>query len=82
MNTKHPNVEFARISAKGQLTVPAPIRKLIDAKVGDTLGFFVENDRVIVKKVETLDLEYYSALTKTLNAEWGSEADEQAYGDL
>jgi AbrB family looped-hinge helix DNA binding protein len=32
----------AKVSSKGQLTIPAPVRDFFDLKVGDTVDFFLD----------------------------------------
>ena len=77
-NNKH----SSKISSKGQVTVPSDIRGHLNAEAGDLLGFFVEDEKVILKKLEALDLEYYQALDSTVSQEWNSKEDDEAYADL
>jgi hypothetical protein len=49
---------------------------------GDLIAWEVAPDgTATVRRVQPLDVEYLKALEVTLS-EWGSEADEAAYGDL
>ena len=41
-------MNFAKISANGQITVPVEIRRLLGAKTGDKLLFFQKQDGEIV----------------------------------
>lgn len=41
-------MHLAKLSDKGQITVPAEIRRLLGLKVGDKLLFFQKNDGEIV----------------------------------
>ena len=72
----------SRLTSKGQATVPALVRKKLNLKPGDIV-IFEESaaGMVCLRKAEPLDLEFLSALEKTLS-EWNSENDEQAYRDL
>ena len=36
--------QLAKISSKGQVTVPAIVRKALQVKAGDTLAWDIEND--------------------------------------
>lgn len=78
-------VAVAKITAKGQTTIPQEIRAALHVKPGDLIAWEVAADgsaRVRrVRRVQPLDVEYLRALEGTLS-EWGSEADEEAYRDL
>lgn len=73
---------LAKITAKGQTTIPAEIRTALGAKPGDLLAWEIEaNGSVRVRRVQALDIEYLKALEGTLS-EWTSPADEEAYREL
>jgi len=73
---------IAKITAKGQTTVPAVIRAALQVGKGDLLAWEVlEDGEVRVRRVQPLDLEYLKAIEGTLS-EWASAADEEAYRDL
>ena len=44
-----------RVTTKGQVTIPKPIRDLLRIKTGDRVDFVVEGDRVVLRP-GTLDL--------------------------
>lgn len=72
----------ARITAKGQTTIPADIRAALQVGPGDLLAWeLVDANVVQVRRVQALDLEYLRAIEGTLD-EWNSPADEEAYRDL
>ncbi|MEN9817085.1 MAG: hypothetical protein RLZ32_965 [Gemmatimonadota bacterium] len=72
----------AKITAKGQTTIPQEIRAAMHVAPGDLIAWEVAPDgTATVRRVQPLDVEYLKALEVTLS-EWGSEADEAAYGDL
>ena len=74
--------QLAKISSKGQVTVPAIVRKALHVKAGDTLAWDIENDgRIVVRRLEPIDLDYLSAVSGTLS-EWHSVEDNEAYRDL
>ena len=73
---------IAKITAKGQTTVPRDIRALLGIQPGDLIAWEVEDGgRVAVRRVKPLDLEYLQAAQGTLG-EWQSAEDEEAYRDL
>jgi len=72
----------AKITAKGQTTIPLEIRTLLNVKPGDLIAWEQNaSGAVQVRRVQPLDLEYLRALEGTLS-EWASPADEEAYREL
>lgn len=72
----------AKITAKGQTTVPREVREALGVAPGDLIAWEVELDgTAIVRRVQPLDVEYLRALEGTLE-EWAGAADEEAYRDL
>ncbi len=72
----------SRLTTKGQATVPLAVRKRLHLEPGDTVIFEEsEGGTVRIRKAEPLDLEFLSALEKTLS-EWNSKNDDKAYRDL
>ncbi|WP_138120726.1 AbrB/MazE/SpoVT family DNA-binding domain-containing protein [Bathymodiolus heckerae thiotrophic gill symbiont] len=75
-------MQLAKVSSKGQMTIPAEIRENLQLKTGDTVSWDLKLDgSVSVRKVRPLDIDYISALSGTLS-EWNSVEDEEAYRDL
>jgi antitoxin PrlF len=75
-------IASSRLTSKGQATVPLPIRRKLHLEPGDTVLFEeAPAGTVRIRKAEPLDLEFLSALEKTLS-EWNSDNDEKSYGDL
>ena len=75
-------VAVAKITAKGQTTIPQDIRAALHVKPGDLIAWEVAADgTATVRRVQPLDADYLSAVEATLS-EWDSAADEKAYGDL
>lgn len=73
---------IAKISSKGQVTIPASIRKALGAGPGDRLMWDVAADgSVVVRRAREIDVEYLSALTGTLS-EWSSSEDDEAFREL
>jgi AbrB family looped-hinge helix DNA binding protein len=75
-------MELARVTAKGQATIPKRIREAANIQEGDLLAFDVDsNNRIIIKRIDpSIDFEL-SALQGTLS-EWNSAQDEEAWRDL
>lgn len=73
---------IAKITAKGQTTIPADIRAAMHVGPGDMLAWEMVSANVVqVRRVQPLDVEYLRAIEGTLD-EWQSSADEDAYRDL
>ncbi len=74
-------MELAKITSKGQVTIPAAIRKAAQLKKSDMLTFEIEGDHLIVRKIKAPVDVYLNGVSETLN-EWISEEDEEAWSDL
>ena len=74
-------MELARITAKGQMTIPKRVRETAHLSAGDLVAFVVEDDRVQFRKVVPGGDEYLRAIQGTLE-EWNSPEDEEAWRDL
>jgi AbrB family looped-hinge helix DNA binding protein len=74
-------MQIARINAKGQITIPASIRKAANMNEGDTLTFEIKGDQVIVTKIKALDEAYLKGIEETLD-EWSSPEDEAAWNGI
>lgn len=46
---------LARITSKGQITVPKAVRERLGAKEGDTLFFSVAGDEVTVRRIKPVE---------------------------
>lgn len=72
----------AKITAKGQTTIPQDIRVAMHVSSGDLISWEVGADgTATVRRVQPLDTEYLRAIEGTLS-EWASPADEEAYRGL
>jgi antitoxin PrlF len=70
-----------KVTQKYQATIPQAVRKKLEIGKGDRIIFVIEDDKVVLKKLSSLDWEYLESLSATLS-EWSSDADEKAYSDL
>jgi AbrB family looped-hinge helix DNA binding protein len=71
----------SKLTSKFQATVPTPVRKVLQLKAGDLIGFEVEGDEVRLRRATALDLAFAQALEGTLS-EWSSKQDDDAFKDL
>ena len=73
---------IAKITAKGQTTIPHDVRAALHVAPGDSIAWEVDAEGVAtVRRVRPVDLEYLKAIEGTLS-EWSDTADEEAYRDL
>lgn len=47
-------MELAKLTTKGQLTIPAEIRKRLNVQAGDKVVFLEENGRIFIENAEKL----------------------------
>ena len=73
----------SRVTKKYQATIPAPVRKRLGLKPGDSILFEESKPAgaIVLRRADPIDLEYLEALEGTLS-EWNSENDDRAYRDL
>jgi len=72
----------AKITAKGQTTIPQDVRKALRVGPGDLIAWDIDAQGIAtVRRVLPIDLEYLRAIEGTLS-EWSGAADEEAYRDL
>lgn len=74
-------MELAKITARGQTTIPKGIRKAADLREGDVIAFEVEDGRVVLRKVLPDKDGYLWSVSQTMS-EWTSPEDEVAWRDL
>ena len=73
---------LAKITAKGQTTIPQDVRAALNVVPGDLIAWEVGTDgTATVRRVQPIDIEYLRALEGTLG-EWAGAADEEAYRGL
>ncbi len=74
-------MELAKITARGQTTIPKSIREAAGLQEGDVIAFEFEDDRLVVHKVVPGRDEYLHGLGEVMG-EWLSPEDEEAWRDL
>ena len=50
-------MELAKVTSKGQITIPLEIRKMLNLKEGSKVLFFKKGDEVVIKNSAMLALE-------------------------
>ena len=45
-------MELAKLTTKGQITIPAEIRKRLNVQAGDKVVFLEENGRIFIENAE------------------------------
>ena len=71
----------SKISRKGQVTIPKVVRQCIRVSPGDLIEYEVQDDMVLIRRVEPFDRPFHTALQETLT-EWSAPEDDQAFHDL
>jgi len=72
----------AKITTKGQTTIPQDVRTALKVMPGDLIAWeFGADATATVRRIAPMDLEYLRAVEGTLS-EWTSAADEEAYRGL
>ena len=67
---------IAKITAKGQTTIPQDVRAALNVSPGDLIAWEVGTDgTAVVRRVQPMDVEYLRAVQGTL-VEWAGAADE------
>ena len=74
-------LQTAKLTSKFQTTVPLAVRKVLNLRAGDLVGFEVIGDEIKLRRATPLDVAFAQALTGTLT-EWLSAADDVAFADL
>jgi len=71
----------SKLSTKGQVTIPADLRKAIGIEPGDIVAYELQGKSVKLKRIEPFDVAYHAAVAETLE-ECNSPEDEEAFNDL
>jgi antitoxin PrlF len=73
-----PKASFSELSCDGRTVIPREVRERLGLKPGDTLGYRVTDEGVLLDKAPASEADDPFVVF----SEWSSEADEKAYGDL
>ena len=74
-------MKVAKVSARGQTTIPESIREAAGIYVGDTLAFETDGEQVVVRKVLRAGDGTAQNDSETMS-EWASAEDEEAWRGL
>lgn len=74
-------LHISKLTSKFQTTVPLSVRKALNLRAGDLVGFEVNGSEIRLKRATPLDVAFAQALIGTLD-EWASTADDKAFKDL
>jgi len=72
---------ISKLSRKGQVTIPANIRKAIGIEPGDLISYELHGKSIKLKRIDPFDAAYHTSVSETLE-EWNSPEDEEAFSDL
>ena len=70
----------ARVSSKGQTTIPAEFRRKLGIGPNDSVEFVLEDERIVMTKARPVD-HVWNAGQSAMMTEW-SNTDEDVYNDL
>lgn len=68
----------SKLTTKSQTTIPQPVRAALGLRPGDEIAYRIDDGQVVLTKARSVPAD---DPFKTF-AEWDSDADRQAYGDL
>lgn len=74
-------VVTSKLTKKYQATIPEPVRRRLLLEAGDSISFDIDDDQICLRKAQSVDMAFAQSVEATL-AEWSSEHDEEAYGEL
>ena len=62
------NMEIGKVSSKGRVTLPKKIREYLGLHPGDLISYEVKDEIVSIRRLESFDVPFYSALPETLGS--------------
>lgn len=71
----------SKLSSKGRVTIPKPVRDALDLKPGDVILFEARGRAVQLRRAEPFDAAFHAALSQTLD-EWATPEDDEAFRGL
>ncbi len=74
-------VIFTKVTAKGQITIPAKVRAHLGVKPGEWVTFNIDGDRVTLKRIDKLDAGYLKLATESF-CDWNTPEADEAFRDL
>lgn len=74
-------MQVSKVTSKFQATIPLEIRNFLKLYKGDGVGFDIEDNKVVIKRVPPKDIAYLKSVELTLS-EWNSEEDDELFRHL
>jgi AbrB family looped-hinge helix DNA binding protein len=74
-------MNLARLTTKGQMTIPKRVRESANLREGDLVSLDVENGVVTMRKLAPATDPYLAGVEETL-VEWNSPEDNELWRDL
>ena len=71
-------VVLAKLTSKGQTTIPEPIRKRLKLSPGDKIAFTLEGGKVTLRRAEPLDAVFLKLATESF-ADWNTKEAEEDF---
>lgn len=72
-------MEVARVTSKGQITIPRDIRLKMDLKMGDKILFFEENGKYFLKNSNSIILSDFSNALEKIQNNMKGEAEKAGF---
>lgn len=72
----------AKVTSKGPITIPAPLRAKFDIQQGDTIVFKASDGSIMLRKEKPLNDFHSQILMSGAADEWDSEEDNAAFNGL
>lgn len=74
-------VVLAKLTSKGQATIPEPIRKQLKLKPGDRIAFAVKGGTVTLRRAEAMDAGFLKLATESF-ADWNTKEAAEDFRDF
>ena len=75
------SMHVAKVTSKGQATIPSKVRKALGVEAGDSVLFTVDGDTVTLKRAEKLDAGFLKLASESFS-DWNTEEADEAFRDL
>lgn len=75
------SIHVAKVTSKGQATIPSKVRKALGVEAGDSVLFAIDGDTVTLKRVEKLDAGFLKLASESFT-DWNTEEADKAFRDL
>ncbi len=72
---------FTKLTAKGQTTIPRPVRRALKIEAGDLVVFTIDGETVTLRRAENLDSGFLRLATDRFE-DWSTPEAEDAFRDL